>query len=172
MAVVTHILYAHTNSGNTSTRLAARTRQRGFRAINASRYKMLLCVCVFPSGTGWFGGFVPHWFRATGTWRRLRTGCHRGRASSVELLSAGGIGTVAGTIVGALIIGVLNNTLDLMNVSAFWQQIVQGLALLLALSFSTSSRIAVVNSTCSLGCYLPRRGCRIQPRVSTLGSIQ
>src|SRR5260221_8415227 len=41
-------------------------------------------------------------------------------------LSAGGIGTVAGTIVGALIIGVLNNTLDLMNVSAFWQQIVKG----------------------------------------------
>jgi inositol transport system permease protein len=33
---------------------------------------------------------------------------------------------VAGTIVGALIIGVLNNTLDLMNVSAFWQQIVKG----------------------------------------------
>jgi ribose transport system permease protein len=41
-------------------------------------------------------------------------------------LSAGGMGTVAGTIVGALIIGVLNNTLDLMNVSAFWQQIVKG----------------------------------------------
>jgi inositol transport system permease protein len=36
------------------------------------------------------------------------------------------IGTVAGTIVGALIIGVLNNTLDLMNVSAFLQQIVKG----------------------------------------------
>src|SRR5258708_23217800 len=41
-------------------------------------------------------------------------------------LSAGGIGTVAGTSVGALIIGVLNNILDLMNVSAYWQQIIKG----------------------------------------------
>jgi inositol transport system permease protein len=41
-------------------------------------------------------------------------------------LSAGGIGTVAGTIAGALIIGVLNNILDLMNVSAYWQQIIKG----------------------------------------------
>src|ERR1700741_951186 len=41
-------------------------------------------------------------------------------------LSAGGIGTVAGTIVGALIIGVLNNILDLTNVSAYWQQIIKG----------------------------------------------
>src|SRR5207253_550990 len=39
-------------------------------------------------------------------------------------LSAGGIGTIPGTIVGALIIGVLNNTLDLVNVSAYWQQII------------------------------------------------
>jgi len=41
-------------------------------------------------------------------------------------LSAGGIGTVAGTIIGALIIGVLNNILDLMNVSAYFQQIIKG----------------------------------------------
>ena len=41
-------------------------------------------------------------------------------------LSAGGIGTVAGTIVGALIIGVLNNILDLTNVSAYFQQIIKG----------------------------------------------
>ncbi len=41
-------------------------------------------------------------------------------------LSAGGIGTVPGTIVGALIIQVLNNILDLTNVSAYWQQIVKG----------------------------------------------
>jgi ribose/xylose/arabinose/galactoside ABC-type transport system permease subunit len=42
-------------------------------------------------------------------------------------LSAGGIGTIPGTIAGALIIGVLNNTLDLVNVSAYWQQIIKGL---------------------------------------------
>ena len=39
---------------------------------------------------------------------------------------SGGIGTIWGTVVGALIIGVLNNGLDLLNVSAYWQTIVKG----------------------------------------------
>ncbi|OYD07398.1 ABC transporter permease [Paludifilum halophilum] len=38
----------------------------------------------------------------------------------------GGIGTIPGTMIGALIIGVLNNGLDLMNVSSYWQQILKG----------------------------------------------
>ncbi|GAE27982.1 inositol transport system permease protein [Halalkalibacter wakoensis JCM 9140] len=38
----------------------------------------------------------------------------------------GGIGTVGGTIIGALIIGVMNNGLDLLGVSSYWQQIVKG----------------------------------------------
>jgi inositol transport system permease protein len=38
----------------------------------------------------------------------------------------GGIGTIPGTIIGALIIGVLNNGLDLLGVSSYWQQILKG----------------------------------------------
>ncbi len=45
----------------------------------------------------------------------------------------GGIGTIWGTIVGALIIGVINNGLDLMNVSPFWQQVVKGIIIVLAI---------------------------------------
>jgi inositol transport system permease protein len=45
---------------------------------------------------------------------------------------SGGIGTVWGTIVGALIIGVLNNGLDLLNVSAYWQTIVKGSIIVIA----------------------------------------
>ncbi len=44
----------------------------------------------------------------------------------------GGVGTIAGTIIGALIIGVMNNGLDLLNVSSYWQQVVKGLIILLA----------------------------------------
>jgi ribose/xylose/arabinose/galactoside ABC-type transport system permease subunit len=44
----------------------------------------------------------------------------------------GGVGTIAGTIIGALIIGVMNNGLDLLNVSSYWQQIAKGLIILLA----------------------------------------
>jgi len=38
----------------------------------------------------------------------------------------GGEGGVGGTIIGVLIMGVLNNGLNLMNVSAFWQRVIMG----------------------------------------------
>jgi ribose transport system permease protein len=45
---------------------------------------------------------------------------------------SGGKGTILGTVQGALIIGVLNNGLVLLNVSPFWQQVIKGLVILLA----------------------------------------
>jgi ribose/xylose/arabinose/galactoside ABC-type transport system permease subunit len=45
---------------------------------------------------------------------------------------SGGVGSIAGTIVGALIIGVMNNGLDLLDVSSYWQQIVKGLIIVVA----------------------------------------
>jgi ribose transport system permease protein len=45
---------------------------------------------------------------------------------------AGGEGKVTGTIIGALIIGVLNNGLNLMGVNPFYQAIAKGLVILLA----------------------------------------
>jgi len=46
---------------------------------------------------------------------------------------AGGIGTVWGTVVGALIIGVMRNGMDLLNVSPFYQQVVQGVVIIVAI---------------------------------------
>lgn len=45
---------------------------------------------------------------------------------------SGGRGTIIGTVLGAIIIGVLNNGLVLLDVSPFWQQVVKGLVILLA----------------------------------------
>lgn len=45
---------------------------------------------------------------------------------------SGGKGTVVGTLIGALIMGVLDNILNLMNVSPFYQSIAKGLVILIA----------------------------------------
>lgn len=39
----------------------------------------------------------------------------------------GGRGSIAGTVIGVLIIGVINNGLDLLNVSSYYQQIIKGI---------------------------------------------
>lgn len=52
---------------------------------------------------------------------------------------SGGRGSVLGTVLGALIIGVLNNGLVLLNVSPFWQQVIKGLVILLAVIIDRSS---------------------------------
>lgn len=53
---------------------------------------------------------------------------------------AGGEGRISGTLIGALIIGVLNNGLNLMNVSPFYQSIVKGLVILVAVLLDKKSR--------------------------------
>ncbi len=45
---------------------------------------------------------------------------------------SGGSGKLGGTLIGALIIGILNNGLNLMNVNSFWQTVVKGVVILLA----------------------------------------
>lgn len=45
---------------------------------------------------------------------------------------SGGSGKIGGMIIGGLIIGVLNNGLNLLNVNSFWQYVVKGIVILLA----------------------------------------
>lgn len=45
---------------------------------------------------------------------------------------AGGLGSIMGTVVGALIIGILNNALNLMNVSSYYQLLAKGVVILIA----------------------------------------
>lgn len=45
---------------------------------------------------------------------------------------SGGKGRIVGTLIGALIIGTLNNGLNILNVSSFYQQVVKGIVILLA----------------------------------------
>lgn len=49
-------------------------------------------------------------------------------------------GRIGGTIIGSIIMGILINGLVLMNVSAYYQQIITGLIIVLAVAFDTYAK--------------------------------
>lgn len=53
---------------------------------------------------------------------------------------SGGVGTAVGTLIGALILAILRNGLNLLDVSAFWQQVVIGAVIAAAVLFDTLRR--------------------------------
>ena len=61
--------------------------------------------------------------------------CYIGGASAY-----GGVGTVGGALIGALIMGVLNNAMSILGISQDAQQMVKGLVLLAAVAFDVISK--------------------------------
>lgn len=56
----------------------------------------------------------------------------------------GGKGTIFGTFIGVLIVGLIINAMDLLGLSSYWQQFVQGTCVLMAVTFETlRSKIAM-----------------------------
>ncbi|GGF73491.1 sugar ABC transporter permease [Paracoccus acridae] len=53
---------------------------------------------------------------------------------------AGGIGRVTGTVIGALLIGVMNNGLDLLGVESYYQQVIKGGLIVAAVMLDRSRR--------------------------------
>ncbi|MBX2837831.1 MAG: ABC transporter permease [Gammaproteobacteria bacterium] len=52
---------------------------------------------------------------------------------------AGGMGTVAGAVMGALFLGVIKNALPVINISPFWQQAISGFAIIVAVVLNARS---------------------------------
>ena len=61
--------------------------------------------------------------------------CYIGGAST-----SGGIGTIVGGIVGAMVMGVLNNGMSIMGLPIDWQRIIKGLVLLAAVCFDVYAK--------------------------------
>lgn len=61
--------------------------------------------------------------------------CFIGGASTT-----GGIGTIIGAIIGALVMGVLNNGMSIMGIGSDWQMTIKGFVLLMAVAFDVLSK--------------------------------
>lgn len=61
--------------------------------------------------------------------------CFIGGASA-----SGGVGTVMGAIIGALVMGVINNGMSIMGIGIDWQQAIKGLVLLAAVAFDVLTK--------------------------------
>jgi putative multiple sugar transport system permease protein len=61
--------------------------------------------------------------------------CFIGGASA-----SGGIGTVIGAVVGAFVIGVMNNGMSILGIGIEWQQVIKGVVLLAAVVFDVYNR--------------------------------
>lgn len=86
----------------------------------------LVCVARFNSATPSAG--TSYELDAIGS-------CFIGGASAY-----GGTGTVVGCIIGAILMGVLNNGMSILGVDANWQKAVKGLVLLMAVIFDVVSK--------------------------------
>jgi inositol transport system permease protein len=127
VAIITHVLLTNTKFGKYVYAIGGNENAAVVSGINVDKYKIM--IYTYAGILSGLSGIVLS--------SRISSG-QPGLGISYELdaiASAviggtslnGGIGKISGTIIGALIIGVLNNGLDLLNVSAYWQQIVKGM---------------------------------------------
>lgn len=81
------------------------------------------------------------------------TACVIGGAS----VTCGGKGTLFGTFLGIVMMGLIQNSLDLLNVSAYYQQFVQGLVILAAVSIDALRNSNAVNISRILAPFRSKR---------------
>ncbi len=126
MAFITWILLNHTRFGKSIYAIGGNIQAAKVSGVNVK--KNLIKIYAYAGVLAGLAGVVLS--------ARVNTG-QPGMGVSYELDAiaattiggtshSGGIGTIGGAFVGALILGVLNNGLNLLGVSAYWQQIIKG----------------------------------------------
>lgn len=59
---------------------------------------------------------------------------------------AGGYGNVSGTIIGAIIVGIINNVQNLLHVNTYWQKVIKGIVILLAIILDVVTKRAAAKA--------------------------
>lgn len=130
--IISWILMDHMKFGQYARAIGGNERAAIISGINIFKYKVLIYTyCGICCG---FAGAVLAARVASGS---------PGAAEGYELDAiagsviggtsmAGGVGSVWGVLIGSLIIGVMNSGLNMLGVSAYWQEIVKGIVIIVA----------------------------------------
>ncbi|HEV6969014.1 MAG TPA: sugar ABC transporter permease, partial [Roseateles sp.] len=54
--------------------------------------------------------------------------------------ASGGVGKVTGAVIGAFVMGVMNNGMSILGIGIEWQQVIKGVVLLAAVVFDVYNR--------------------------------
>lgn len=132
MSVITWYFMKYTRTGRHIYAIGGNKQAAIVSGVDAKKLKVL--TFILSAVTAAIAGMILSGRVATGNANngdgyemQAISGCVIGGVSL-----AGGIGSVYSVICGVLVIGVLNNGMDLLNISGYWQQIVNGVVLIVA----------------------------------------
>lgn len=129
---VTWLLLNKTRFGQYIFAIGGNKTAAQYSGINVKKFRML--AFVYGGLLSGLGGLI--WSARLGSAAAtLGAGFEMDAIASVVIggtSMSGGVGTIGGTIVGVLIIGVLNNGLNLMGINSFWQDVFKGIIILTA----------------------------------------
>jgi ribose/xylose/arabinose/galactoside ABC-type transport system permease subunit len=140
VALVTHFLLVNTKLGRYCYAIGSNVEAARYAGVRVSRYQIFFYV-ILGALTGLAGAIES---------ARLVTGQPTsGEGYELRVIAAvvigggslsGGQGTVTGTIIGSLIMGVLANGANLLGISSFAQQVVIGAVIVLAVTIDEFQR--------------------------------
>jgi inositol transport system permease protein len=132
MGIISHFMLSKTKFGKYTYAIGGNEQAARICGINVDRYKIMIYTYA-----GLLAAIAGMMLTA-----RISVGQpSMGNMFELDAIAAaviggtslsGGVGTIGGTMIGALIIGVLNNGLDLLGVSSYWQQILKGIIIVSA----------------------------------------
>ena len=140
VAIFTHVLLRHTPYGQYLLSTGGNFEAARLSGISVDRVK----IVMFSLG-GLFAGIAGLILLGqTNTGRPAAALGYELNAMASAVVGgtplSGGEGSIPGTVLGVLLLGMVGNALNLMNVSPYWQPAVTGIILLVAVSFDTLTR--------------------------------
>jgi len=132
VAIIFHFIFRYTKIGEYAIAIGGNEEAARLSGINVNRYKVIIYS---------LGGMLCGLAGAILTCRLYAAEPIAGTMYELDAIAAtvmggtslvGGEGTIVGTIVGAMVMSVLRNALNLLNVQSYYQQLVIGAVIILA----------------------------------------